>query len=133
VDGSQSSLLALRWAARHAAWKGVPLLVVTAWTFPERPAPLGIVAHVPWQEELLAEARRKLDQVIAEVVPADQREHVEAKVVQGGAAQVLLAEATDADVLVVGSRGHGAFEELLLGSVSERCVRYARCPVVVVR
>jgi nucleotide-binding universal stress UspA family protein len=46
---------------------------------------------------------------------------------------VLLDVAHDADLLVVGSRGLGAFKDLLLGSVSEHCVRHANCPVIVVR
>ena len=46
VDGSESSIRALQWAARQAHWMGATLEVVTAWTFPEGPAPLGIVA--PW-------------------------------------------------------------------------------------
>jgi coenzyme F420-reducing hydrogenase beta subunit len=51
----------------------------------------------------------------------------------GNAAQVLIDAAADADLLVVGSRGHGVFTEALLGSVSQQCVQHARCPVVIVR
>ena len=54
-------------------------------------------------------------------------------VIQGNAAQVLLDVARDADLLVVGSRGHGGFTGALLGSVSQHCVHHAPCPVVVVR
>ena len=53
-------------------------------------------------------------------------------VLAGNPAQVLLDTAAGADLLVVGSRGHGGFTEALLGSVSQRCVHHARCPVVVV-
>src|ERR1035438_2141569 len=58
---------------------------------------------------------------------------VRARVAQGHAAQVLLAAAAGADLLVVGSRGHGGFAEALLGSVSQHCVQHALCPVVIVR
>jgi nucleotide-binding universal stress UspA family protein len=132
VDGSEPSLRALRWAGHQAALVGVPLVVVTAWTFPEHPAPLGIVAQVPWQDELMVEARAKLDDIVAATLGDGRPEHVEAKVMRGPAAAVLLDEVQATDLLVVGSSGRGAFSELL-GSVSERCVRHAPCPVVVVR
>jgi nucleotide-binding universal stress UspA family protein len=52
---------------------------------------------------------------------------------QGQAAEVLVAEAKEAELLVVGSRGRGGFAGLLLGSVSQQCAHYAPCPVVIVR
>jgi nucleotide-binding universal stress UspA family protein len=76
-------------------------------------------------------------QVVAKAVAAvaDDAEagRVECKVVMGNAAQVLLKESVGADLLVVGSRGHGGFVEALLGSTGQHCVHYATCPVVVVR
>jgi nucleotide-binding universal stress UspA family protein len=56
-----------------------------------------------------------------------------ATVRQGNAAQVLLDDAKGAELLVVGSRGHGGFTEALLGSVGQHCVHHATCPVVVIR
>ena len=56
-----------------------------------------------------------------------------ARVVEGNPAQVLLDASDGADLLVVGSRGHGGFAEALLGSVSQHCVHHAHCPVVVIR
>jgi nucleotide-binding universal stress UspA family protein len=58
---------------------------------------------------------------------------IEQVVREGQAAKVLVEEARDADLLVVGSRGLGGFSGLLLGSVSQQCAHYARCPVVIVR
>jgi nucleotide-binding universal stress UspA family protein len=52
---------------------------------------------------------------------------------QGHGADALVETARDADLLVVGSRGHGGFAGLLLGSVSGQCAQYAACPVVIVR
>ena len=57
---------------------------------------------------------------------------VERRIVAGTAAPVLLDQAKDADLLVVGSRGHGGFAGLLLGSVSQQCAHHSTCPVVVV-
>jgi nucleotide-binding universal stress UspA family protein len=52
---------------------------------------------------------------------------------EGHPAGVLLSRSVDADLLVLGARGHGGFSGLLAGSVSEQCVRHAACSVVVVR
>jgi nucleotide-binding universal stress UspA family protein len=111
----------------------VALEVVTAWTFPEEPAPLGIEIHVPWQDELMDEARAKLTQIIVDVVPEDERDRVTAKVVRGHPSKVLLEETGESDLLVVGARGRSAFEEMVFGSTSDHCARHAPCPVVVVR
>ena len=133
VDGSEPSIRALQWAARQAEWSGATLEVVTAWTFPEHPAPLGLEIHVPWPDELIAQARVKLDEVIGDALPDMDPQRLHASVNRGSAVRVLLDAARDAELLVVGSRGRGAMAELLLGSVSEHCVRHAGCPVVVVR
>ena len=53
--------------------------------------------------------------------------------IEGIPAQVLLDASDGADLLVVGSRGHGGFTGALLGSVSQHCVHHAHCPVVVIR
>ena len=59
--------------------------------------------------------------------------HVLARVVEGSPARSLLDISKGADLLVLGSRGHGPFVGMLLGSVSEYCAAHATCPVVVVR
>ena len=82
----------------------------------------------------MAQAREALDALIERELPGCDRARVRAQVIRGSAAAaVLLEAASDADLLVVGNRGRGAFADLLLGSVSEHCVRHAPCPVVVVR
>jgi len=57
---------------------------------------------------------------------------IDGQVIQGAAAEVLVGAVTSDDLLVVGSRGHGGFADVLLGSVSQQCVHHAPCPVVVV-
>ena len=84
-------------------------------------------------QNLAEDARKALDGVIGdEVGPAD-RHRVTARIGGGHPADVLLAAAADADLLVVSSRGHGAFADALLGSVSQYCVHHAHCPVLVMR
>jgi nucleotide-binding universal stress UspA family protein len=108
------------------------LLVVTAWTFPDSPAPLDIAVDVPYQDQLIKEAHDKLDHIVAAEIPLSQRANVETRVMRGLAVPVLLAEAGAAALLVVGRQQESVIERFLVGSVSERCVREALCPVVVV-
>ena len=70
---------------------------------------------------------------IADVSSPDEQVTIRCKVVEGNAPRVLLDASAGADLLVVGSRGHGGFVEALLGSVRQHCVHHATCPVVVVR
>ena len=70
---------------------------------------------------------------LVEVLGADRASAVDVVTRQGNAAEVLLAESREAEMLVVGSRGLGGFAGLLLGSVSHQCAAHATCPVVVVR
>ncbi len=132
IDGSEPSRRALLWAADYASRLGGSLDVVTAWTFPEHAAPLGVVPAVPWPEELVPQAHRKLDELVAEILP-DAPVPVRTEVERGAAGPVLVDAAAGADLLVVGNRGRSALAGLLLGSVSEYCVRHATCSVVVVR
>ena len=67
-----------------------------------------------------------------EVAPADSP-LVRSQVVHGHPAQMLLAAAAGAHLLVVGSRGHGSFADAVLGSVGQHCVHHAPCPVLIMR
>lgn len=133
VDGSDGSIEALRWAARQAELTGATLHVVTAWAFPEHRTPFGVVFDIAESADPTARARRKLDGLIADVLGSHENVTLRAEVIPGNEAEVLIHAARDADLLVVGSRGRGGFAGLLLGSVSVHCVRYAHCPVVVIR
>jgi nucleotide-binding universal stress UspA family protein len=134
VDGSPSSRAALRWAVRQATLTGGIVDAVIAWQIPVMLegygwAPIGVEEAIDFE----AEAKKTIEAVISEEVePADQH-LVTSRVVNGHPAQVLLDAASGADLLIVGSRGHGAFAEALLGSVGHYCVHHAHCPVLIMR
>ena len=129
VDGSPSSVHALAWAARQAELTGAELHAVTAWRIPTTYGWIPSVADFDWR----GHARATLDSAIKEALDDARAEHVRRDVEQGHATHALLRMAEDADLLVVGSRGHGEFAGMLLGSVAQHVVTHARCPVVVIR
>ena len=130
VDGSKSSKAALAWALRQAELTEAPLKVVTCW---EYPVSFGWVPPYPVEYRPDADARAMLDEAVDEAAKDHAGVEIERVVVEGLPAHVLLDAAKGAALLVVGTRGHGGFAGLLLGSVSEHCVAHASCAVVVVR
>jgi nucleotide-binding universal stress UspA family protein len=131
VDGSEESKNALRWAARQSALTGAPLLAVTTWFMPTYA--YGAAVPVPADFDFETDSRSSLADTILEVLGEHPDVEVSTAVLEGHPAPVLIKASSDASLLVVGSRGHGAFTGMLLGSVSEHCVSHATCPVVVVR
>ena len=83
--------------------------------------------------DLEAWATQQLETSVSATLGDSPDRPVETLAVEGQPAPVLLDAASDADLLVVGSRGHGRFSGMLMGSVSTHCVAHASCPVVVVR
>ena len=133
VDGSPGSRAALRWAHEEARLRGATLEVVAVWQFPVMTS-LPAFGAVPPPEDLSGEAERALLATLSEEGVATTAEvPVTTVVAEGAPAAALLEAAEDADLLVVGSRGHGGFTGLLIGSVSHQCASHATCPVVVVR
>jgi nucleotide-binding universal stress UspA family protein len=127
VDGSPSSRRALRWAVRQGELTGATVHAIIAWTVPVSYGPMPIpLVGADWA----GNARATLDQALR-AEPGERSATVTSDVLEGGAARVLLDAAVDADLLVVGSRGHGGFVGLLLGSVAQHVVTHARCPVLV--
>jgi len=129
VDGSEHALAALRWAASERALRGAELWAVLAWQMP--PAGLLPLDEEPWRQA----AEQMLRESVTAVFGADPSATVHPLLRYGAAAPTVLNAAAefDADLLVVGSRGHGGVAGLLLGSVSTACVHRAGCPVLVVR
>jgi nucleotide-binding universal stress UspA family protein len=82
-------------------------------------------------DELRRAAEAALSASVREALPEPDVE-ITLRTIQGSPAGVLVDESRDADLLVVGSRGHGGFVGLLLGSVSQQCAHHAECPVVIV-
>ena len=127
VDGSESAREALQWAVDEARRRNASVEAVYAW-------------HQPWVgyaemgelniDEFASEAQQVLDAAVDAVDAGAVT--VERKLVTGGAASALVAEAKGADLVVVGSRGRGGFAGLLLGSVSQQVAHHAPCPVVII-
>lgn len=135
VDGSDCSLRALRWALDEGALRHRPVHVLLTWSVP---ATLGMSPiSIPADVDLEAGARLELADIRRDNVddtgprPADSP--VTSQALVGDAASALVEASADASLLVVGTRGHGEFTGMLLGSVSQYCVAHAHCPVVVVR
>lgn len=135
VDGSPGSTGALRWAMKQAHLTGATVEAITTWQDPAQYGTAYGWTSAAFEGDSYATTMVKvLDETVAEV--AAELPHpvpVLARVVEGHAAGELLRAAAGADLLVVGSRGHGTFAGVLLGSVSQHCVQHAPCPVVVVR
>ena len=138
IDGSQHASAALRWAAEEAALRAATLEAVHAWSFvpPATPADAGLVP-MAWTEsiEILDATRDAAERAAADQVRAVLGDNHDARVTvtEGGASDVLLAAAADADLLVVGNQGRGNLASALRGSTSAELADSAPCPVVIVR
>jgi nucleotide-binding universal stress UspA family protein len=133
VDSSLESREALRWAIDEARVRRTNVLAVYAWIFPLLnastlpPAELFDPGYFPQQ------AQQVVDAAVAELAGAAPGVAVETRAIEGQAAAVLVEASRDGELLVLGSRGHGGFSGLLLGSVGQQCAHHAHCPVVIVR
>ncbi len=131
VDGSPSSIRALEWAIRQARLTGDVIDAIYAWHVATSYGP---VVDVPdygaLGQEIMSKAIAEAQAATSETGASGQiRPHV----VEGHPVQVLLDAARGADLVVVGSRGHGGFSGALLGSVSQNVVHHAPCPVLIMR
>ena len=130
IDGSAASIGALDWAGRQASLTHSTLEMIMTWDWPTT---YGWAMYFPegynpseGMPEILSKAA---DDLHAKYPDID----ISFRVVQGHPAPVLVEASKGADLLVVGSRGHGEFVGMLIGSVSEYCATNAQCPVLVHR
>ena len=134
-DGSGHSEAALDWAIDEARQRNGQLRLVTAWNKPPLawyPAVLETAAGEIAAEESPEQIARTV-QGEALKAAADGGVTAEGQLVDTHSpASAILDAAKDADLVVVGSRGHGGFPGLHLGSVSTQVVNHAQCPVLVV-
>lgn len=133
VDASESSRRALAWALREGALRGEPVEVLAAWSFLDQ-TPLTGREFTPDFDQAAADAA--LSALVEAVQSADSTlVGVEVRLTAACdlPAHALLLACDRADLLVVGARGVGGFEGLLLGSVSQQVVQHSTVPVVVVR
>ena len=134
VDGSPASRTALEWAGDEAVRHGSELVVLTAW-LPVPPPLAGTSSTLPTHglTDAGETAKELLMAAVRDVLGEDPPVLVQPQVKEGSAAKLLIDFSEDADLLVVGSSGHGGFAGMLLGSVSQHVTAHAKCTVVVVR
>jgi nucleotide-binding universal stress UspA family protein len=130
IDGSDSSLAALGWGAHQAESTGSRLEVIMTWEWPTNG---GWTVPFPADYTPEIDARRVLDEAVEKLRNTHPEVDVRSTVLEGHPAPALIEASRGADLLVLGSRGHGEFVGMLLGSVSEHCVTHAYCPVLVLR
>lgn len=128
VDGSPSSRAALRWAEGFAAQAGARLDVVSAWQIP---TVFAGPAYIPPAFDVGVDYEKRLGQIVDDEFGPRRPPFMRLVVREGTPARVLIEASKEADLLVVGSRGHGGFAGMLLGSVSAKVAEHAPCPVLI--
>jgi nucleotide-binding universal stress UspA family protein len=129
IDGSSESARVLDWAITQARQSDATLDIVTAWMFPMA---IGY-AFTTTVEEVRQQARSLVDNAISHVADVAPDVVVRGEATEQPPGPALVKASRGADLLIVGSRGMGGFEELLVGSVGHYCMRRAACSVVIVR
>jgi len=134
VDGSESSVASLRWAAEEAAIRNETLRIVTVWSTPVVSMPAPTVGYFIDPALFEADGERIVQDAIASVRAdmGDRAPEITTAVLQGLPITQLLEASNDASLLVLGSRGRGGFASLLLGSVALGCTHHAKIPVAVI-
>ncbi|GAB2730765.1 universal stress protein [Arthrobacter bambusae] len=128
VDGSEASIEALRQAQSLALPLGAQVEAVAYWEFPQVYGGYVAMGIDDFEEAAGQVLKESLEKVFGPELP----DNLVSRVVRGHARESLIEASREADMIVLGRRGHGGFGGLLLGSVSSACVAHAHCPVLVV-
>ncbi len=131
TDGSDASFEAVKWAAREAIAHNAQLEVIHTWTVPAISDPMAMMPIQLPVEEFIKQAEAVSDHA-SRVARDAGASDVKGVVARGSAAEHLITASKSALMVVVGTRGHGGFVGLLLGSVAQQVATHAACPVVVV-
>lgn len=133
-DGSVGAQLALEMAVELAGQLALPVVVCRAWSIVTAPKPAQWTSgYVPPFEEFAAAVKEEMERDARPVAEKFPGVGISYRPVHAPPLKSLVAISQDARMLVVGTRGRGGLKGMLLGSVSEQCVRHAACPVLVVR
>jgi nucleotide-binding universal stress UspA family protein len=134
VDGTEESLAALDWAAREAVRRRLPLRVVQAWHFQPYDGLGGLDGLGAADEDTQARwVRETLDEAVRAVAARHPELDITQEAVPGEPVETLVEAAAGAEMLVLGSRGHGPVVGFLVGSVGQQVIARAARPVVLVR
>ena len=128
IDGSAASEEALAWAADESRVRGAVLEIDHVWSLPN----LGYGGFVAQIDDFEKDAKELLEKVTDRARKNHPDLTIESNLLEGPPAPALIVRGKRADLLVVGSRGHGGFAGLMLGSVSQQLVHHAEFPIVVV-
>lgn len=130
VDGSPASDEALLWATESALRSGAELVLVHGWIYPYLGTRTAISEP---RDEMRLDAMRVLEASALKAHELAPSLTCHSIISEENPAKAILDAAVGADLVVVGSRGHGGFAALVLGSVSRTVLQHAPCPVAVVR
>jgi nucleotide-binding universal stress UspA family protein len=130
TDGSDSSIHALRWALSEARLRGASVEVIHSWHLAYYPDMFGL-ASFPG-EAMRSSAEAVLADVLSAVAEDVGPIAITGRVEPGPASTALVNASEQAELLVVGRRGHGGFLTLVIGSVAQQVAAHAKCPVVIV-
>lgn len=130
VDGSEGSINAVRWALREARLRNDTVEVIHSWHVPTYGYVMGAI---PYPIDVMQDSASAVISAVLEAVTDDICDlTIASRVDLGQAAPTLIDASKNADLLVVGRRGHGGFVSLVMGSVAQQVAAHAHCPVVIV-